>query len=113
MKAKPGTPSPLRSHPLPRDGGCLGSRRVLAEQAAIEGACLAVRFEPEPAVQLLAESFVAVDDCVAQTECRLGAHGESLRGFVVCVELDRTFRSGERARRVAVGEPQFAELVQE
>src|SRR5213592_1630956 len=101
MEAKPGTPSPSRSHSLPRDGRCLASCHVLTEQTPVEGTRFTVRFEPESRVQLLAESLVSVDDCIAQTECRLSAHGESLRGFVVCVELDRTLSSGECARRVA------------
>src|SRR6266536_648845 len=55
---------PGASH-LPRDDRSRSLRRVLAEQAPIEGACFLLRFEPEPLVELRAESLVSLNDCLA------------------------------------------------
>ena len=93
--------------------GCFVAPRILAEKAPVEEARVALGFEPEPCVELLAESPVTDDDRLAEAEACLGAHRETMGGPIFGVERDRPFGSCQGAGCVVMGEPDLAELVQE
>jgi hypothetical protein len=100
------------SLPLFRKRGVSGCW-VLAEQVAVQPPCLAFRFEPEPFVEVAAESLVALDHRVPPAERGFGFHRELDESFVAGVERECALGRLEGAGRFADVETLAADPLQQ